>query len=484
MYLYIIGSKRKEQTVMFRSIIETTKEATYVINAVAFFVILIIATYICVMWLLFVLSDTIKTVKSKIKYPSTIHTNFSLHFFQLTSLFFSCLYPPHPPPSSYTATFTPDHNKFFPNLLETAVDQLNDTDTDLLNLFAVEADILQNITTTEHFERFINNDAEFESLVSGGGEEEKSGFKCAECGRVCKTKKLLKNHLLTHSGVKGFVCKVCAKSFKRNYELTAHMRSHNRPTFQCEMCSKMFLHRSHLSCHRKKHLKEYAAFCKECSKGFVAQGDYKNHVKVYHKNILHMCDICGARLTTSSALKEHKLTHSPSYGKERPHICEICGKTYLTLRNLRNHIKTHEQPLRFVCRVCGKKLSGKKVLETHVKMHTGEKNHICEFCHKAFASEEYLVVHKRTHTGEKPFRCEVCGKCFTQKTSLTVHLRYHSGQKPYKCECGKGFVTKTHLMTHYKIHEINGIDFSCISEHKIGWNKVFVETISVVYFQL
>lgn len=404
-------------------------------------------------------------------------------------LFFSCIYPSLLSSSSvYSTTFTPDHNKFFPNLLETAVvdEQLkltglksnllettvdDDTDAVLLNLFGVEADctdILQNIATTEHFEGLINNDAEFESLVSDGTIEEKDGFKCADCGRVCKTKKLLKSHLLTHSALKQFICKVCNKAFKRNYELTAHMRSHNKPTFQCEMCSKMFLHRSHLSYHRKKHLKEYVAFCKECNKGFVAQCDYKNHVKVQHKNILHMCDICGARLKTSSALKEHKLTHLSSYRKERAHICEICGKTYLTMRNLCGHMKMHEQPLRFVCGICGKKLSGKKVLETHVKMHTGEKNFICEFCHKAFASQEYLMVHKRIHTGEKPFRCETCGKCFTQKTSLTVHLRYHSGQKPYKCECGKGFVTKTHLMTHYKIHEVNGIDFSCISEHKIS----------------
>lgn len=105
-------------------------------------------------------------------------------------------------------------------------------------------------------------------------------------------------------------------------------------------------------------------------------------------------------------------------------------------------------------------------------MHTGEKDFCCEFCSQRFSCKEYLVLHRRIHTAEKPFRCETCGKCFTQKTSLTVHRRYHTGQKPYLCECGRGFVTKSHLMNHYKTHEANTttVDFNYINENSESYS--------------
>lgn len=138
----------------------------------------------------------------------------------------------------------PEQTKFFPGLLEPP--ELNETDAELLDLLAVEgdcSDMLQNIASNEQFERLINSEGGFEQQESVAKANESRGFKCAECGRICTTRKLLKSHLLTHSGVKSFVCNVCGKAFKRNYERTAHMRSHGKPTFQCDVCAKMFLHR-------------------------------------------------------------------------------------------------------------------------------------------------------------------------------------------------------------------------------------------------
>jgi KRAB domain-containing zinc finger protein len=357
------------------------------------------------------------------------------------------------------------------NILENSVvDHLNESDADLLNLLTTEddcSDILNNIATNEQFERLMSSDSNFvdEFIDEMKAETHKieNTYKCFQCGKVFKSKKLLKKHLFIHTGIRKFSCDVCGKAFKYRYEVDVHKKSHNNPTFQCDICSKMFIHKSHLTTHRRKHLNEFVAFCKECNMGFVTKFSHKTHVNLVHKNLQLVCDTCGSRLSSLSALKEHKLTHDPNYGKERSHVCEICGKSYLNSRNLKGHMKLHKQMRSHVCNICGKSVSSKKILETHIKMHTGLKDFICKVCSKGFASKEYLDVHMRIHTGNKPFSCQTCGKRFTQKTSLTVHMRHHTGQRPYKCECGKEFTTKSHLMTHYKAHDVGGVDIDYIS---------------------
>lgn len=389
------------------------------------------------------------------------------------------------------------------DILDTSVvDQLTDPDTDLLDLLTTEADctaILNNIATNEQFEQLINNvvvdddaaaalltavddhnDIHVVDIQTSNGVPASSPvatvaikpFKCYQCERTYKTKKILKKHLLAHETAKTFACDVCTKTFRYRYEVDVHKRTHNKPTLQCDICARMFVHKSHLTVHRRKHLGDYVAFCRDCHIGFVTQSAYKAHRNVRHDDVdansrRLVCDVCGARLSTASALREHKFTHDANYGIERTHVCDICGKSYLTARNLRSHLKSHHsaghQFRQYVCRICGKSVSNRVVLETHMKMHTGVKDFKCGVCGKDFASKEYLMVHQRIHSGTKPYGCEYCGKRFTQKTSLTVHLRCHSGHKPYKCECGKEFTTKSHLMSHYKTHDIGGVDIEYIS---------------------
>lgn len=247
------------------------------------------------------------------------------------------------------------------------VDQLNESDAELLNLLAVEddcSDILQNIASNEQFENLINNEgSDFTQTVPVSNEclttttsevsekcvdKKKETFKCNDCGKNFFAKKKLIKHLVSHTASRAYSCNVCYKTFKHKYDVTAHKRSHEKPSFQCDICSKMFLHKSHLTFHRRKHLEDCMEYCKECNKGFVSRGAYRRHVSVQHNKCFHICDVCGARLSTISALNEHKTTHLPEYGTERKHVCETCGRSYLSARNLRNHMKNHGQPNRYI----------------------------------------------------------------------------------------------------------------------------------------
>ena len=51
------------------------------------------------------------------------------------------------------------------------------------------------------------------------------------------------------------------------------------------------------------------------------------------------CDKCPKDFITSTALKDHKRTHTG----ERPYPCPICLKAFTTGSNLAKHKKTHDE---------------------------------------------------------------------------------------------------------------------------------------------
>lgn len=357
------------------------------------------------------------------------------------------------------------------------VDQLNASD-ELLNLLSTEEEctaILNNIASNQQFETIESDFVKMTDVQPLSGRmseipdlyakvQKPNQFTCDICGKVFSTKKLLKKHLIRHNEKPTISCEVCGKLFRFKYELTGHARSHSGPTFQCDICSKMFIHKSHLNAHKKRHLEQFIAFCDICNKGFISQNECTSHKNTAHNMNGFICDNCGQKLSNSTALKEHMNIHNPSHGKDRQYVCDLCHKSYITKRNLNTHyMKIHSGNKPYVCSICRKSLSSKLTLETHIKMHTGLKDFLCTVCEKLFASKEYLEVHRRIHTDHKPFQCSICPKKFTQKTSLTVHLRYHTGERPYKCECGKNFISKSHLMSHYRTHDVGGVDIDYLS---------------------
>ena len=54
----------------------------------------------------------------------------------------------------------------------------------------------------------------------------KKSFRCGTCGKTCKLKSLLKQHMRIHTDERPFSCQTCGRTFSSRGDLKKHTRIH------------------------------------------------------------------------------------------------------------------------------------------------------------------------------------------------------------------------------------------------------------------
>uniref|UniRef100_A0AAG5DJ04 C2H2-type domain-containing protein n=1 Tax=Anopheles atroparvus TaxID=41427 RepID=A0AAG5DJ04_ANOAO len=81
--------------------------------------------------------------------------------------------------------------------------------------------------------------------------EEQRAFVCEYCSKRFKQNTHLRNHLLTHTGVREYKCEFCAKPFAMAGDLRVHRRIHTKEKpFRCDLCPAAFIMGKLLNKHR------------------------------------------------------------------------------------------------------------------------------------------------------------------------------------------------------------------------------------------
>ena len=190
--------------------------------------------------------------------------------------------------------------------------------------------------------------------------------------------------------------------------------------------------------------------CQICAKVFKRKFQLTEHMRTHTGNLPYKCTHCPKSFARKVSLKDHLNLHAGI----KPYLCNLCQKAFARRVSLNVHIKAHSASKVFKCEICEKSFTKKVHLADHLRLHSGDQPFVCTICQKAFTHKYSLTVHLRHHRGEKPYVCE-CGKAFSQQSHLTVHQRTHTGERPYQCcICSKAFNHNGHLKEHLKVHKI------------------------------
>lgn len=157
---------------------------------------------------------------------------------------------------------------------------------------------------------------------------------CEICGEEFHKKKLLKKHLITHTGK--FQCSECLKKYSAVSDLKKHMLNHKRE-FQCPVCERMFSQKGNMKRHIYTHSQEKPFHCSDCGKMYSTKYELKRHIHTHSGGSPFQCYVCQKRFTKNNSLKRHMLLHTG----ETPFSCFECGKGFTQRFHLKKHILSH-----------------------------------------------------------------------------------------------------------------------------------------------
>ncbi|KAK0164102.1 hypothetical protein PV328_002765 [Microctonus aethiopoides] len=277
----------------------------------------------------------------------------------------------------------------------------------------------------------------------------KNVARCGICQEWFNDHTTMLNHLKVHSEnvfPKNFSCTTCGKSFKENWQLQRHERSHKRPIatiYECSVCNKPFPDKARLDTHEKIHIVDKTYHCPKCNKIFFKELSL----------ITHQCT--GVSLSTkrnSAKAKTNQKKATSPVVVDKKFKCSKCPEMFDTtqLRNL--HSRIHTEPKlpspsdmdlddtkdsMPKLRPVRSPASSLTLLEPKVEILVDQNplvpqkrtlirttgGYRCGVCQSPFVLRELAVAHLRAAHPVMPYQCPYCKKRFTTQYTFTHHIK-------------------------------------------------------------
>lgn len=113
----------------------------------------------------------------------------------------------------------------------------------------------------------------------------KDYFQCTVCSKSCPTKRSLFDHMRNTHRVQESPCTICGKVYRTKILLKKHMMYHDesKRTFKCKLCpEKSYFTNVALKRHEKSHLGSRDFSCEQCDVSYSTNHQLKNHKRSRH----------------------------------------------------------------------------------------------------------------------------------------------------------------------------------------------------------
>ncbi|XP_048476873.1 vascular endothelial zinc finger 1-like [Rhincodon typus] len=158
-----------------------------------------------------------------------------------------------------------------------------------------------------------------------------------------------------------FVCPLCSKELKNNYNLRRHQRTHSSG-----------------------------------GQSQLQAGTNPSPPTMVPIALLSMtmAGVGGGLGSAEAAPQPTGPSPSPTRRVRKEHSCELCGKAFRDIYHLNRHKLSHSDEKPFECPICQQRFKRKDRMCYHVRSHEGgvNKPYLCSHCGKGFSRSDYTPV--------------------------------------------------------------------------------------------
>ena len=299
------------------------------------------------------------------------------------------------------------------------------------------------------------------------------------CEYKSKLKQALDQHLVIHSEVRSYKCSECEKTFKLKASFVQHMKQNHstRPAFKCvvEGCHQKFRKSNDLIKHKRNEhnlIKTYSCGWPGCEYESTYLGTIKSHRKLHKTKKGY---VFKPKVTEIPEPEEQPnslllMQRNNFDAKTQSYVCPnpYCHKSFPTNQNLYQHFHSiHHSINKYFCEEpnCGKGFKTRTELKTHSIVHSEDKPFVCSFEGCEFKSKNRYYFNKHLVSHSETYICNECEKTFKFKTSFLRHMKNnHSTRPAFECRvqgCHQWFSKSCQLFRHKVIEHNLMKRYSC-----------------------